>query len=349
MSYRSALATTTLLTAALLTPAPASAVGETCQGRPATIVGTGAEVRGTSGDDVVVTGASRKADAGAGDDLICVTATDQDRRIYVSAGPGNDSVDASATTAYSTTTDLGDGLDRYVGGVGGGFLYVQANGADDHVQDTFVTTLSITEPPTGSVGSYTGGYLVVVSATLGIDVDLDGQLVVGGTAAAVMGGYTDADVFAPEVVLRGNAHRNSLGARGCDVRIYGEGGHDYLQSRAQGGDGEPTFDCNSATQLLGGAGNDELYGWHGKDRLVGNAGRDRLVGGDESDVLLGGSGDDILEGESGRDVLRGNGGSDYLTGGKGRDALRGDAGRDMASGDKGRDRCVAETERHCES
>lgn len=51
--------TVLLLGTALLTPAGmASAVGETCRGEAATIVGTGPTINGTDGRDVIVTGPS---------------------------------------------------------------------------------------------------------------------------------------------------------------------------------------------------------------------------------------------------------------------------------------------------
>src|SRR5690348_11114294 len=58
-------------------PSPAGAVvapaRPTCQGRPATIVGTTARIHGTAGDDVIVvrTTVNTYIRAGAGNDLIC--------------------------------------------------------------------------------------------------------------------------------------------------------------------------------------------------------------------------------------------------------------------------------------
>lgn len=60
---------------------PAMGVGETCQGRQATIVGIGHDVAGTSGDDVIVTGVSVTINAGAGDDLICVAPRNEDTEV----------------------------------------------------------------------------------------------------------------------------------------------------------------------------------------------------------------------------------------------------------------------------
>ena len=63
-----------LLGTALLTPTGlATAAGETCRGEAATIVGTGGTLQGTDGRDVIVTGASWRILAGAGDDVVCAT------------------------------------------------------------------------------------------------------------------------------------------------------------------------------------------------------------------------------------------------------------------------------------
>ncbi|WP_159083732.1 calcium-binding protein [Nocardioides terrigena] len=345
LNRSTALTATTLLTAAFLTAAPATAIGETCQGRPATIVGTGADVLGTPGDDVIVTGASKTTDAGDGNDLICVTGSAGDE-IYADAGRGDDSVDASTSLAQSIITDLDHGLDRYVGSRY--YDRVLANGTDDHIEDTNMATLSITEPVTGPVGSYTGDYLEVWSSKIGIGLELDNQIAVGDVPGATIADFYSAHVSAPNVELRGNPEDNTLSANGCDIRINGEDGNDYISAQSYPGDGAPTFECASSARLSGGGGDDVLEGGRGKDRLVGNAGRDRLRGGDGSDLLIGGSGRDVLEGENGKDVLRGNAGSDRMNGGHGRDTLSGNRGPDTANGDKGRDQCVAEIERRCE-
>ena len=108
-----------LLGLALLTPAySASAAAETCRGEAATIVGTGQPVRGTEGRDVIVAGTSSQVDAYGGDDLICLSrGVDAYYVQEIDAGPGNDTVDATAaSTDVSTRTALGPGADTFVGG-----------------------------------------------------------------------------------------------------------------------------------------------------------------------------------------------------------------------------------------
>lgn len=119
------LRTTTLSAAALLgltllVPTSAGAVGETCQGRPATLVGTeGQPLVGTEGADVIVTNGASRVDALGGDDLVCVNgpapaSADESSTLTLSAGPGNDVVEA-VTAGWGTFGTLGLGADTYLG------------------------------------------------------------------------------------------------------------------------------------------------------------------------------------------------------------------------------------------
>jgi Ca2+-binding RTX toxin-like protein len=99
----------------LLAPtSSATAVGETCRGEAATIIGTGPALIGTEERDVIVTGPATEVSALGGDDLICVTGT---AGPYVSAGSGNDTVDTTVLgSATHLTVYLGAGADTLVGG-----------------------------------------------------------------------------------------------------------------------------------------------------------------------------------------------------------------------------------------
>lgn len=111
--------TALLLGASLLAPTgAATAVGETCRGEAATIVGLGPDVVGTEGRDVIVTGASVRVLAGAGDDVVCATgAGAQSNLLAVDAGPGNDVVDSTMMARnFYLDAVLGDGADTFVGG-----------------------------------------------------------------------------------------------------------------------------------------------------------------------------------------------------------------------------------------
>jgi len=132
------LRTTTLSIAALLgavlvTPTSASAAGESCQGRAATIVGANQsshELEGTDGPDVIVTDGASEVDARGGDDLVCITGSAYNPSVR--AGTGDDVVDASASATGSQTI-LGAGSDRYIGSTG--FDVVRAGSTDKNFRD----------------------------------------------------------------------------------------------------------------------------------------------------------------------------------------------------------------------
>lgn len=332
-------------------PASASAAGETCQGRPATIVGTGPDVVGTPGDDVIVSGTSIFVNADAGNDLICITGPNF---VHTDAGPGDDVVDASVTTAVdpetSTSTELGTGHDRFLGSPFNDGVF--SDGADDEVftglgADKMVIT--ITGMPTGALGSYDGGdgparhddIIYLESAAFDLEVGLDESIVVDGMPAATLTGFAGASLTARRVVLRGNASRNVLMATACEIQIAGNGGNDSITNM----NGFERFACASAdrtTSLTGGGGDDTIHGGPGHLRLSGGGGDDRLFGHEGADRLVGGAGNDILQGDDGADRLMGGSGNDRMRGDKGADRLVGGAGHDRADGGRGRDTCDAE-------
>ena len=324
------LVVTALVTGALLSApsSAASSTAQTCQGRPATIVGTGPAVQGTPGDDVIVTGTSQFTYAVAGNDLVCVSPS----AVYVYAGDGDDVVDASEAGVTQVNAYLGAGLDRYLGGPGQDLVH--ADGTDDTVTDADWAYLTVTAPATGTPGTYTGGGIAVWSVDHDVEIDLDTNMVtVGGVHAANLSGIVGANVVAPRAVLRGNAADNHLSGSGCDLLFVGKGGNDTVTSVNKIVEDAPEIksQCKGMKATMrGGPGDDNIRGWLGRNRLVGNAGNDELQGRSRSDVLLGGSGRDDLRGGNGSDVLRGGG------------------GRDRADGQNGRDRCVAERERRCE-
>jgi Ca2+-binding RTX toxin-like protein len=108
---------TGLLAATLLAPPTARAAAETCQGRAATVVGAPGQdgVRGTEGDDVVVTNGASGVKTLGGNDLVCVTGGPvAGRSTVIEAGAGEDVVDAAAATG-PTLARLGAGSDTYTG------------------------------------------------------------------------------------------------------------------------------------------------------------------------------------------------------------------------------------------
>jgi Ca2+-binding RTX toxin-like protein len=125
MIRTAALPAAVLLGLTLLTPAVATAAGETCQGQPATVVGAPATfvLTGTEGPDVIVTNGSMQVDALGGDDLVCVTV----RGAQVQAGDGDDVVDTAAVTQLPTSAYLGAGSDRFIGGPERDIVYAGAS------------------------------------------------------------------------------------------------------------------------------------------------------------------------------------------------------------------------------
>ena len=147
-----------LLGLAVLGPAtvPAQAVGETCRGEAATIVGTGTSITGTEGRDVIVSGSAGVINALGGDDLICLAGTVSSSNVLsVDAGSGSDLVDTTALApGYYVTTVLGAGADTFVGGRADDSVYAGEpaalpDGGSGPGADTEVDTID-----TGEAGDY---------------------------------------------------------------------------------------------------------------------------------------------------------------------------------------------------
>ncbi|MCF6378552.1 hypothetical protein L2K70_13150 [Nocardioides KLBMP 9356] len=125
------LATTGLLAATLLATPTAYAAGETCQGRPATVVGTPNQLglTGTEGDDVIVTNGATSTSTLGGNDLVCVTGGSQFGDVRLDAGSGDDVVDATAVVG-GVSVQLGAGADTYTGSAYDERVAGGAQGAD---------------------------------------------------------------------------------------------------------------------------------------------------------------------------------------------------------------------------
>ena len=123
MRRTTTLTAATLLGLTLLAPTTAAtAVGETCRGEAATLVGGGRvyEITGTEGRDVVVTNGSSRVDTLGGDDLVCITGRDAGSGttygIDIDTGAGGDVVDGTAADSWGADVVLGEGADRFEGG-----------------------------------------------------------------------------------------------------------------------------------------------------------------------------------------------------------------------------------------
>ena len=102
----------------MLTPTSSLAVGETCDGLPATIVGSpGIAVKGTEGDDVIVSNGAGGVFGKGGNDTICTTGSTRD--VLVEGGAGVNLVDrrgdldpAAGSLVFEANTFYGnDGRD----------------------------------------------------------------------------------------------------------------------------------------------------------------------------------------------------------------------------------------------
>ena len=121
---------------------------------------------------------------------------------------------------------------------------------------------------------------------------------------------------------------NLVGTAGNDQLWAGESG-----GTIRGGAGHDVILGSAHADVLhGDAGNDTIRGEDGDDSIHGGDGDDRLRGGHGNDLILGGPGHDVLWGDEGDDSLLGEDGNDTLFGGSGRDTLRGGAGNDHLFG-----------------
>ncbi|WP_232680777.1 hypothetical protein [Nocardioides sp. R-C-SC26] len=110
--------------------AGAAPAAPTCQGERATLVGSPAQrtVKGTRGDDVVITNGSTRVITLSGDDLICVVGNDAVKTL-VRAGRGDDSV--VVTGSGAGTYHLNQGADRFTGGSGPELVVTDADVTDE--------------------------------------------------------------------------------------------------------------------------------------------------------------------------------------------------------------------------
>ena len=203
-----------------------------------------------------------------------------------------DGVDGALSTAETTTTvrsyaSLANGIlsiygtstaDRIGIGRKGAYYAVTVNGQTRAFAVSDVTLItayglggndSITETPTGVVGSY-----------------LD-----GGDGNDVLTGSDGNDTIS--------------GGDGNDT-IYCNGGNDKA---AGGAGNDTIFGGDGNDHLDGGDGNDYIDGGAGRDIITGDDGNDTLLGGTSNDTIYGGLGNDVINGMSGADYLDGGPGT----------------------------------------
>ena len=270
----------------------------TCQGLPATVVGTpgddvihapglGAIIHGLGGNDIIY-GTFR-------DDIICGGAGDD----IIRAGEGANDIDAGPgadTLSYSTF------------GTGGVRIDLRAQEAEHYFDtDSFDGVEHVEGSPQADtiIGDNRPNRL----SGLGGDDEIRG----GGRNDALFGGPGD-DLL--------------IGDRGND-RLHGGEGSDY--AGFADARGPMVVDLRAGTAV--GRGRDTLdtvegvIGSRHPDRLLGDGAPNRLIGLQGNDVLNGRGGPDVLVGGVGNDRLLGGGGSDYFRPGEGDDDVIGGRGR----------------------
>lgn len=359
------------VTPVVLHPTAHAAV-RTCQGLPATIVGTNGddELTGTPLPDVVWLGPGDDSfDGGGGDDIICggpgddlISGGDGDDRIYgeggadrLFGGAGDDVVNGGKGDDYIAE---GAGSDRVVGGPGKDVL-----------------TYLFSEVPI----RLSGGKVVVAA---GRDTIASVETIEGSTFADRMNGGPGRDD------LRGGGGKDVINGRGGDDILSAYGGvvrggpgNDFLQgfgtATLYGGPGSDALEIREGTRVraFGGADNDQVVviaprtrgladGGGGENQLDltrhprpvkvhlgkgratwrgGNLqlrGFINVVGTRGNDTIIGGPASEYLDGFRGDDVLRGGAGNDFLVG-KG--------GRDKGYGGPGWDICLTEVRVGCEA
>jgi Ca2+-binding RTX toxin-like protein len=315
--------TTTLTAAALLgltllaptqaATATTEQAAETCQGVPATIVGTPeGRVVGTAGDDVIVSGGAWSVKAGDGDDLVCIPPMEGEllgNVVDVDAGAGDDTVVSEGDRNNSDVT-LGPGVDTFRGGgwedrIEAGFEdTVVADRGDDFVNYSIEPGESLPDTVGTTVSTRRSGWIKVTAPGRRIAIDgKAGEIRVDGQVVNTFG-------ISPRMLF-GVAQRVELvGSSGVDRLAVGPCGLGVVTGR--GGD-------------------DDIL--HIRDDAL------RKEKCDPRMRVDGGGGKDTIRGTVNADVLRGGGGNDWIKGRK---------GKDLAVGGSGRDTCFAERTRSCE-
>lgn len=303
---------------ALSVMSPAQAAGETCDGRPATIVVTFdptsyviVPVVGTPGDDVIV-GTSRPdiIDGAGGNDVICgLGGYDQ-----LTGGEGDDRLFGGLDQDYSY--DDGYFGDLLVPGPGDDYVDV---GAD-------LDSLNLCEcdsPETTDRISYAG-------ATAGVDVNLETGLATGeGRDTLVVGGAVGVIGSPYDDRIVGTEEMNVIKAGAGKDKVQSGDGEDWIWLDEDDG---RSFTTGAKDTLDAGAGQDYLL-FSGGDHIVAGPGDDRVNGRSEvRGSVFGGGGNDVItvmgpesmavDGGNGKDII----GAAYT--GRGTYALDGGAGRD---------------------
>ena len=366
------LGLTAPLLASAATTAPASAAGETCRGRAATIVG-GRSIVGTDGPDVVVTEGATSVRTLGGDDLVCVTGT-VPVYVDVATGDGDDVVDGTTAPGEDVRVTLGSGTDTFLGSGGDDYVelaYPDPGAGPDVVHGGGGTdALSLrTGPGAAAIDNVTGTFTSdgLVRATLSGLERFWLPSEPAGRDLAFVGSDRDEQVFDSAADV---PSRVDIDLGGGDDAYYGEA-PPAAASRLDGGAGRdllylvsPLADLDldlrdgllsvgpADDRVLGAAGFEDAELFAHRVRLDGTDGPNRLGVTACDGTLRGRGGDDVVErayeGIFELDAvnchesltINGGAGDDEMTGSGGPDTIVGGKGRDRLNGRHGADRLV---------
>lgn len=307
---------------------PASAAGETCDGKAATIMVQPTTthprpwVVGTPGDDVIVGTDDRdRIDGAGGNDTICGLDGDD----HLVGGAGNDRLFGGLDWYYPDDDYWGDVIEP---GPGDDYVDLGADGgwADiDFVDSVYADQVSYANAP----GPVTVDLSTLTATGEGTDTFAPTP---AGKFAGIVGSPFDD-------VLTGGPAEDQIHGGGGDDQVAGGLGDDLLHGDLSWAPDKRNYDTSVPGDDVvdGGPGDDVVEGGHGADTLRGDEGDDYVAAAKDASgtTLLGGAGDDDLLTAQGTTARGGAGDDDVELGiGRGRKA---DAVRTVAGGG-GRDK-----------
>jgi alpha-tubulin suppressor-like RCC1 family protein len=342
------------------TPAPAPEQKTTCQGQAATILVPDGQydVKGTTGNDVVVANGGRHhIDALAGDDLICTYGSDD---VVVEGNAGNDRIFTGAGDdalygdlangsigydggddelhggAGNDTIEAGWGSDRVYGDAGADLLH--GDGGDDALHGGDGNDMLYGEVGSdhmyGDAGSdvmYGAGDDRAFGAPVN---DYDDSH--GSTDYADGGTGIDDACFSTAPAHRTNCSQTPT-CGGEHATVFAGPGE------VQSLDGDMVLGTDGADVIVVVGGGHYIKARNGNDRICAYGDeRNRVYGDDGNDLIITGNGDDDIDGGDGADVIYSQGGHDRVDGGDGSDYLRSGTGDDNLNGGAGNDQIWAE-------
>lgn len=283
-------------------------------------------------------GATPNVNAGAADDQITIendtiTPGGTEFSYGVSGGPGNDLIDASASTAnflYSSSsgTDVvlgSSGSDEFI--IGDDRDLVFGNAGNDRFYDT--AAYDTAEANLSEVWGGAGDDVFTDMYPKRMDVThYEG----GPGKDKVTYRTAHSDGWDPDIAISLDepADDGVVGFGGASegdhyhVSVEEIGGYNELTSTMQLGGDDTLVGSARANRIDGEDGNDSIYGEAGNDELLGGEGADYSYGGDGADVIDESTADyssDALFGDAGNDLFKSAADGDSMFGGAGEDRV----------------------------